>query len=227
VTWDFAAPEQLEDWVPAARPGWLTEALEGLALTPAPSPYDKLKPWSHAKGSLFVHGFERRVTRALFAPEPLRIEVQARLLAGRNLVVTLGDPARPFVVAVGLVPPDATFAAKPGRTKEQTDELARLAKKWKATFPKASGVVARELAPLDWEPTAPVDVFSPPPKPLGLTIDARRDETGDSLKVTYGSWTRTVSLGTNALTVGPVGIESFGRPLVLEGVKIEGVLSGK
>ncbi|HZU95605.1 MAG TPA: protein kinase, partial [Planctomycetota bacterium] len=95
LTYDWSAASQLDDWPALARePAWLQEALETLPLT-APYPFDKTKPWTLAKGGLFGLGFERRATRAVFAAEPLRIEVQAKLLVSRNLVVTLGDPKHP------------------------------------------------------------------------------------------------------------------------------------
>jgi tRNA A-37 threonylcarbamoyl transferase component Bud32 len=224
LTYDWGAASQLDDWPALARePSWLQEALETLPLS-APYPYDKTKPWTLAKGGLFGEGFERHATRAIFAAEPMRIEVQAKLLVSRNLVVTLGDPKHPYVVAVSLLPPEASVPSKAGRPKEQQDALAKLAKRWKATFAHPSIVVAREREAFDWEPTETPTAFHADSKGTHLVIETLRDADGDALVVTADAHRSRVPLGKNGLAVGPVGIETLGRAVLFESVTIEGTL---
>ena len=226
LSYDWSGAGQLADWPVLPRePGWLLESLESLPVVPAPYPYDRAHPWTLVKGSLYDQGFERHATRAVFAGEPLKIEVLAKLFAGKSLVVTFGSARHPFVVAVALSAPEGSFPPRPARTREQQDTLGRLLKKWRAAFPRPSIVVARELdEAFDWEPTAPLDAFHADPKGTHLTIEARRSDDGDSLLVTVDTQQKKVALGKNALAAGPVGIESFGRPILVESVAIEGTV---
>jgi RNA polymerase sigma factor (sigma-70 family) len=226
LAYDWSDAAQLADWPVLPRePAWLVESLETIPIVAAPYPYDRARPWTLVKGSLYDQGFERHATRAVFAGEPLKIEVLAKLFGGKNLVVTFGSARHPFVVAIALAPPEGSVASKPARTREQQDTVARLLKKWRAAFPRPSIVVARELdEAFDWEPTAPLEAFHADPKGTHLTIEARRSDDGDSLVVTVDSQQKKVALGKNALAAGPVGIESFGRPILVESVAIEGTI---
>src|SRR5205807_2369430 len=104
----------------------------------------------------------------------------------------------------------------------QVDALAKLQKHWRS-LPR--GLVAmREQAPFDWEPTAPAVAFSPLAKGTRLTIEAKREDDGDVLVVVADAQRLRVSLGKDALAMGPVGIEAFGRAVLLESVTVEGTL---
>jgi RNA polymerase sigma factor (sigma-70 family) len=222
LVYDWSAAAQLDDWPVLARePAWLVEALDALPAQ-APYPYDKAKPWTLVKGALYGQGFERHATRAVFAAGALRIDVVARLLASRNLVVTLGSPQHPFVVAVAVTPPESSSSAHAGRSREQQEALGRLQKKWRANFAHSALVVARELEAFDWEPTSPPEAFHPDQKGVHLVVEARRADDGDELVVTVDALRARIGLGKDALAAGPVGVEAFGRPLLLDSVTVEG-----
>jgi serine/threonine-protein kinase len=223
--YDFQATAQADDWVAAARePGWLFDALDGLPVVPPPAPFDKSqKPWTVARGTLLGQGFERRRTKPVFAVEGLRIEVTARLLYSRNLIVTLGAADHPFVIALGAGFPEGGLATKQPRSKEQLDVLAKLQKKWHA-FSRSTLVVAREAGAFDWEPTAPSDAFQALSKGTHLVIEARRGADGDALIVSFDKERVHVALGHGDLAPGPVGIEVLGRPVAFESIVIEGAI---
>ncbi|HZV00065.1 MAG TPA: hypothetical protein VFF73_25335, partial [Planctomycetota bacterium] len=130
----------------------------------------------------------------------------------------------PYVVAVSLLPPEGSVPSKAGRPKEQQDALAKLAKKWKATFAHPSIVVAREREAFDWEPTETPTAFHADSKGTHLVIETLRDTDGDALVVTADAHRARVPLGKNGLAAGPVGIETLGRAVVFESVTIEGTL---
>jgi hypothetical protein len=221
VSWDGSVAGWLDDWPLSPRePAWVLEVLESLPPASAPYPYDKARPWTLVKGALYVTGFERHVTKAVFSGGALKIELTAKLLSNRGLVVTLGDPKHPFVVAIAASPPESIPTK--GRSKEQQDGIAKLLKKWKATFTKPSIVVAREQDAFDWEPTGLVAAFQPDSKGTHVIIEARRDADGDALFVTVDAQREKIALGKDAFSAGPVGIESFGKPIIIGTVAVEG-----
>jgi hypothetical protein len=224
LDYDFQSAAQAEDFpVAPLDPEWLRAAFDSLPCAPTPSPYDQQAPWSAAHGVLLGTGWRRHRTRAVFAPSGLRIDVTAKLLAGRDLALSFGDTTKPFVVGLAVALADAPHPSTQGRSPEEQAQLARIQKGWREVA-RPSLLVARERGPFEWALAAPAVPFQPSPKGTHLVVELVRDGDQDAVVVGCDAHRSKVALGRGAVAAGPIGLEVLGRPVAFEAVSITGTL---